>query len=94
MCFNDCIGVHKPFTCTRSSEAVLLSTDFRAQFVYAGERNIAPLLPKLWNSVPLNLHSESNFTAFKRKLKKNLFKQNVLGDMFSDFDPSVIRFPP
>ena len=74
--FNDVIGVHKPVRFTRSSEAILLRSDFRAQFVYAGERSIDHFLPKLWNSLPLDLRNESNFTAFKRKLKTYLFQQH------------------
>ena len=61
---NNVIGVHKPVRLTRSSESILLRSDFRAQFVYAGDRSIDHFLPKLWNSLPLDLRNESNFTAF------------------------------
>ena len=47
--------IHRAVRFNWLSVAILLRSDFRAQFVNAGERSINHILPKLWNSMPPNL---------------------------------------
>ena len=58
----------------RSSSQHLLATP-KARLKTYGERAFAVAVPRLWNSIPLELRSSSSIDIFKRHLKTYLFKQ-------------------
>ena len=47
-----------------------------SQLVSVGERSFSPAGPRLWNSLPEDVHSASSLAIFLRQLKLYLFKQS------------------
>ena len=71
-----CVGLskkHENSRCLRSSSKVILSVP-RVRTKMYGERAFSFVAPKLWNSLPISIQTETNFVKFKKKVKTHLFR--------------------
>ena len=59
--------------CLRSSSKVRLTVP-KVRTKQYGERAFSVVAPKLWNSLPISLQTETNFIKFKKKVKTHLFR--------------------
>ena len=69
---SELINLHNPSRQLRSSHKNLLSVP--RTFSSHGDRAFYSCAPKLWNSLPADLHFCSSLDIFKKTLKTHLFK--------------------
>ena len=73
----DLISVLRPsrYHLRRNNKGILLSTPKRFTKVTMGDRSFMVAVPRLWNSLPIDIRSAYTISDFKQKLKTFLFSK-------------------
>lgn len=69
----DLLDLYNPRRALRSSSQLLLMQP-RSRLTTRGDRALAIAAPRLWNNLPVEIHTSESIQSFKSRLKPHLFK--------------------